>query len=322
MKRTLLLSAPLLLLCAAAACAPVPTTNTANTNAANANANSTTTAAAWTESDISAREREVWDALKAKNWDAFAAHLADDQLYVGPGSVSNKAQLLDGIKPLNITDFTLSDWRYVRLGDDAAIVTYTAAVRGDYGGQALPANHRERDSSVWVRRGGRWVGVFHQETTAQEPPAASPSPAATPAASPASSPAAAASPAAATTADAEANERMIWDLLKRKQWDAFAAHLAEDQIEVEPIGTWGRAETIRQVQAIDFSGVTLSNFRTLKLTDNATVVTYDVTGGPAAVFGPRGARHSTVWANRGGHWQAVFHQGTWIEPPPPPSPAK
>ncbi|HLL77283.1 MAG TPA: DUF4440 domain-containing protein [Pyrinomonadaceae bacterium] len=313
-----------LLICAAVACTPVPTANNANTNAANANAanaNTAATGAAWSESDITARERELWDALRAKNWDAFAASLADDQLYVGPGSVSDKAQTLEGVKPLNVTDVTTSDWRVVRLGDDAAVVTYTAAVKGDYAGQPIPADHTERDSTVWVRRGGRWLAAFHQETVAQKPPAASPSPAATTTASPAASPATAASPAAATTADAEANERMIWDLLKNKQWDAFAGHLAEDQIEVEPIGTWNKAESVRGVQAIDFSGVTLSNFRTVKLTDNATAVTYEVKG-PAQIFGPRGSRHSTIWVNRGGRWQAAFHQGTWIEPPPPPTPAR
>jgi len=318
MKR-ILAPAALLLLCAAAACTTVPTTNTVNTNAANANAANTNTAATtatWTESDISAQERALWDAIRSKNWDAFAAPLAEDQFYVGPGMVADKAQTVEMVKKLNLTDFTLSDWRMVRLDDDAAVITYTATARGDYAGQPLPADHMERDSSVWVRRGGRWVAVFHQESVAQKPPAASPSPAATTAASPASSPATTASPAAATTADVEANERMIWDLLKRKQWDAFASHLAEDQIEVEPDGVYTKAETVRGVQAIDFSGVTLSNFRTVKLDADAAVVTYEVKG-PARFFGPRGARHSTVWVRRGGRWQAAFHQGTWIEPPPP-----
>ena len=327
MKRMLLPSASLLL-CLAAACAPVETnTNTANTNAANSNAaNSNTTAtAAWSESDITAKERELWEAIKAKNWDAFAALLADDQLYVGPDGVENRAQSLEGIRRLNVTDYTLSDWRMVRLDDDAAVITYTAAARGDYAGQTMPADYRERASTVWVNRNGRWAAVLHHVTTAQEPPpAASPSPAATTAASPAASPATAASPAA-TTADVEANERMIWDLLKRKQWDAFASHLAEDQIEVEPIGVWTKEGTVRGVQGIDFSNVTLGDFRTIKLDADAAVVIYTVTGGSPQVFGPRGARHSTVWVNRGGHWQAAFHQGTWIEPPPPaasPSAAK
>lgn len=321
MKRTLAPAAAALLLCAAAACTTVPTTNTANTNAANTNAANTNTAAtgaAWTESDISAQERALWDAIKAKNWDAFAAPLAEDQLYVGPGSISDKAQTVENVKKLNLTDFTLSDWRMVRLDDNAAVIIYAATAQGDYAGQPIPADHMERDSSVWVRRGGRWVTVFHQESIAQKPPAASPSPAAPAPAAPAASPAA--SPAA-TSADVEANERMIWDLLKAKQWDAFASHLAEDQIEVEPDGVYTKAETVKGVQAIDFSGVTLSNFRTVKINDNATAVTYEVKG-PTAVFGPRGARHSTVWVNRGGRWLAAFHQGTLIEPPPPPTPAR
>ena len=33
-----------------------------------------------------------------------------------------------------------------------------------------------------------------------------------------------------------ANEKMIWDLFKSKNYDAFASFLAEDFIEVEPEG--------------------------------------------------------------------------------------
>jgi hypothetical protein len=319
----MLLPSASLLLCAAAACAPVPSTNTANTNAANSNAansNSTTAAAAWTDSDITAQERALWDAIKAKNWDAFAGHLADDQLYVNATGVANKAQSVESVKPLTITDATFSDWRVIRLDDDAAVVVYAAAMKGNYGGRAVPEGETERDSSVWVRRNGRWLAAFHQDTVARKPPASTPSPAATTAASPASSPATSASPAASTTSDVEANEKLIWDLLKRKQWDAFAAHIAEDQIEVEPDGVFTKAETVRGVQAIDFSGVTLSNFRTVKLDEDAAIVTYEVKG-PAQVFGPRGARHTTVWVSRNGHWQAAFHQGTWIDPQPPAPPA-
>src|SRR5215212_8582884 len=81
MKRLIALVA---LLCAASAC--TTTTENANTGAGNANANANATPAAAaagpTQADIEARERQVWDALKAKNWDAFAGMMSDDFIMV------------------------------------------------------------------------------------------------------------------------------------------------------------------------------------------------------------------------------------------------
>ena len=78
MKRLIALAA---LLVAASACATTTNTNEgANTNAnANANAAATATPAGVSQADLEAKERQVWDALKAKNWDAFAGLLADDR---------------------------------------------------------------------------------------------------------------------------------------------------------------------------------------------------------------------------------------------------
>jgi hypothetical protein len=47
----------------------------------------------------------------------------------------------------------------------------------------------------------------------------------------------------------------------------------------------------------------------VKVDADATIVTY-VVKGPRNAFGPKGARHTTIHANRSGRWLAVFHQGT------------
>ena len=65
----------------------------------------------------------------------------------------------------------LSDFKSVNLDDDAALATYT--VKGD-GTPGAPLGVRH--SSIWVKRGGKWMGLFHHGgTTVVEPaPAASP----------------------------------------------------------------------------------------------------------------------------------------------------
>ncbi|MCA1816786.1 MAG: hypothetical protein LC746_10340, partial [Acidobacteria bacterium] len=53
---------------------------------------------------------------------------------------------------------------------------------------------------------------------------------------------------------------------------------------------------------------------------DATIVMYTVKGtGPDHKSFTE--HHATVWAMRGGKWQAVFHHGTPVGPPPPPAAA-
>jgi hypothetical protein len=54
----------------------------------------------------------------------------------------------------------------------------------------------------------------------------------------------------------------------------------------------------------------------VKLDDDAALVTYLVKM-TAQGSEPAGERHSSIWANRGGKWLGVFHQGTPVKSAPP-----
>jgi hypothetical protein len=98
MKKVIVLAA---LLIAASACATTTTNTNENANAtANSNVSATPapTPQGVSQADIEAKERQIWDAIKAKNWDAFAANLADDFVIVSERGVETKAQTLDSIK--------------------------------------------------------------------------------------------------------------------------------------------------------------------------------------------------------------------------------
>ncbi|HEX9917532.1 MAG TPA: nuclear transport factor 2 family protein, partial [Pyrinomonadaceae bacterium] len=97
--------------------------------------------------------------------------------------------------------------------------------------------------------------------------------------------------------------------LKRKDWDTFAAGLAEDQIEVEPTGVYDKAGTLAAVKTVDFTRMTLSDFKETKFDDDATLVTYTVKG-PGPDGKPMEERASSIWVKRGEKWLAVFHHGT------------
>ena len=304
---------PAALLLCAAACAPAPSniantnTNAANTNATNANS----AAASWTDADVIAGDRAAWDAIKRKEWTAFSDMLAPEFIDVTPDGVYDKEATVAAVKKLELTDATLSDFKVVKINDDAAISIYTATSKGTMDGKPIPADGKAYHSTVKVWRGGKWLAVLHQETPSIPIPPPAPSAAAS--ASPAASATASASPAAspvATTSDVVANEKLIWDALKRKDWNAFANFLAEDQVEV-----WGetgistKAQSVKGVQSVDFSDFQLSDFKTVPIDDDAKIVVYTVKGtGPDKK--PFTERASSVWAVRGGKWLALFHQGT------------
>ena len=168
MKRITLLA---LLVLAASSCA----TTTQAPGDANANANANATPAATPKAEASpaaadaviAREKEVWENLRTKNPDGFAAMLADDFVYVAEDGVYGKAATVDGTRQMALTDVSLGDWKVVMLDKDAAVVAYTVTIKGTSGGQPI----REtpvRAGSLWANRGGKWVGVYHQETTVKK----------------------------------------------------------------------------------------------------------------------------------------------------------
>jgi hypothetical protein len=310
MKRLLALAA---LALAASAC--TTTTNT-NTGAGKANAGANANAAAAsptpagpTQADIEAKERQLLDAIKAKNWDAFAGLLADDFTLVSGDGLADKAETLDAIKKYDLTEYTISEPRLLKVDADLAVLTYTMNEKSSYDGRPM-SGKPFRASSAWANRGGKWVNVYHQESEVAEPPAAQPSPAA--AASPAASPATAASPAASPAsapASATDAEKAVWEAIKAKNSDAFANYLLPESLEVEPEGVFDKATAVKMITMFDASKFTLSDFKEARLDADATLLTYKVAGPDRGKMVEM--YHSTIWTNRGGQWRAAFHQGTY-----------
>lgn len=279
-----------------------PTTNreAAPTNTA---ATAPPASVAISEADVIAKEKAVWDAIKNKDYETFGNMLADSQIEVLPDALHDKAGSIAGVKEFEPTEVTFSDWKYLPIDKDAVVVVYRVDVKGKSKGKEFPPISA-RSSSAWVNRNGKWVATYHQEcevSTAPPPP--------TPKSSPAK---ASASPASTSTpvpagADPIATEQALWERLKKKDYDGFAAFLAPESIEVEPSGVYDKAGSVKGVSEVDFSKVQVSEFKSVPFDIDAALVTYVV-----KLPGSAPERHSTIWAKRDGKWLAVFHHGTPI----------
>jgi hypothetical protein len=255
-----------------------------------------------TEADAIAKEKAIWDAIKAKDYDAFGNMLADDQVEVTGEGVLDKAASITAVKDFEPVELAFSDWKFSSIDKDAFIVTYTVSVKGKFKGKDFPTQSG-RCSSAWVNHGGKWLAAYHQESPVKPPmppPAASKSPAAAEA-SPTGT-----TPVAATGPDPIANEKIVWDLFKAKNYDGFATLLAPTFIEVMSDGVYDKAGAIKGVAGFDASKFVLSDWKAVKLNDDAMLVTYTIkmSGTPGD-----GERASSIWAKQDGKWLGMLHHG-------------
>jgi hypothetical protein len=291
----------------AAACSTEPPTN--RETAANANKTASPATASMSEADATAREKATWDAIKKKDYEAFGNMLDKDYIEVENDGVYDHAGIISYVKDLSISEVNFSDWKVLPIDKDAMLITYNVNLKGTFKGKDVPPGPYHA-ASAWLNRDGKWLGIYYQETLAKTSPM-SPKPASSPAAKSSASPAA--KMAEATTGpDPAANEKMVWNAIKSKNYDAFGAFLAPDAIEVEADGVYDKAGSVKGVSMFDASKVELSDWKTVKFDSDASLVTYMVML-PGAK--PDHERHTTIWVNRGGKWMAFFHQGTPAETP-------
>jgi hypothetical protein len=283
-----------------AACQPVANEN----RAMNANTGTETKAMAPpSEADIIAKEKATWDAFRRKDADGFKKLLAPEFMGITGSGPANTEQTVTTMKDIEITDVTFADWKMKTIDKDAVLLTYTAKVKGTYKGTAVPEGPYY-EAAAYVNRNGEWLAIYYQETLSKTmPPPPPPKEGAKPSASPMAK-------AGDTTSDAEANEKLVWDSLKAKNYDAFGSYLASDSIEIEEDGVYDKAGSIKGVQGFDASKAELSDWKTVKFDDDASLVIYKVKISGMKPPASDTGYHSTIWIKRDNKWQALFHMGT------------
>jgi len=155
---------------------PPPAKATASAKAGASPAASTGT----TGPDAEANEKLVWAALKSRNYDAFASYLAPDSVEIEPDAINDKAGSVKGVSTFDASKTEQSEWKTVKFDKDSSLVTYMVKIPG-------MKPDRERHSTIWVNRDGRWLALLHIGTpVATATPAAKPT-ASVPAAKPSAS---------------------------------------------------------------------------------------------------------------------------------------
>ncbi len=120
------------------------------------------------ETQIVALEKMAFEAWKNKDRKFFEDHMAEAGQYLDLDGVGGKAQYVKAIIDNNctVTRYSLDNTKVTMLSNDVALLTYR------YAHDAVCGGHPEASplwaSTVYVKRGGKWLIAFHQEIAAAQ----------------------------------------------------------------------------------------------------------------------------------------------------------
>jgi hypothetical protein len=73
---------------------------------------------------------------------------------------------------LKVKTWKISDEKVTWVDPNTAVVTYKWTGSGTFQGQPFPPNVFA--STVWTKKGDKWLAAYHQESEAAKPPAPAP----------------------------------------------------------------------------------------------------------------------------------------------------
>ncbi len=118
------------------------------------------------EAQIIALEKQAWEAWKNKDLAFFQTYLTADALSVNTDGVFDKAQILEYYASCDVKNYSLDNFKFRMIEKNSALITFTANQDAVCGGKQNSLTVRA--SSVYVKRGGKWLNALYMETpTAQ-----------------------------------------------------------------------------------------------------------------------------------------------------------
>ena len=107
-------------------------------------------------------ENKMLDDL-AKHDEAFFAVIAPGSWSVDEGGWMKIDDFRQAWDQLKIDNWKASEMKVIPIGARSAIVTYKLEQKGSIAGQPFPS--QVYASTVWAQKNGKWMAVFHQEST-------------------------------------------------------------------------------------------------------------------------------------------------------------
>jgi hypothetical protein len=124
----------------------------------------TAPAATGVSATLIAQEKVLLESVVKHDVKSFSALIAPGAGSVDEGGYMAVAEFIKMFDQAKIDVQTPTDIKVISLGPTAAVVTYTLNQKGTFQGQPVPPTVYA--TTTWVNRGGKWLAMFHQESTA------------------------------------------------------------------------------------------------------------------------------------------------------------
>jgi hypothetical protein len=116
-----------------------------------------------------ANEHKLADAMMKKDKATVTALIAPDAWSADANGFMKAAELFAALDQLVIERYQISDEKVMWIDATTALVAYKWTGSGTFSGQPFPSNVFA--STVWTKKAGKWVAIFHQESEAAKPAA-------------------------------------------------------------------------------------------------------------------------------------------------------
>jgi hypothetical protein len=114
------------------------------------------------ETKIIAMEQQAWQAWKDRNVAYLRANTTETFLSISPEGVSDKAQVLKALPTeCKARSFSLHNFKFVMLDQNAVALTYTATMDAVCNGKKAPGNVRVMVN--YVKHGDRWLEAMYMQ---------------------------------------------------------------------------------------------------------------------------------------------------------------
>ena len=117
------------------------------------------------ETAITHLETSAWEAYKNKQADAFKKLMSEDYCGEYAEGIKNLDREVADMAKTDLRDYSLADMKVVFPSADVAVVTYKATIQQTSEGKDMSGTYNS--GSIWVKKGGKWLEVFHTEVKAQ-----------------------------------------------------------------------------------------------------------------------------------------------------------
>ncbi len=117
------------------------------------------------EKAITDLKKSAWETYKNKQGDAFKKLMSKDYYGEYAEGIKNLDREVADMAKTDLREYSLADMKVVFPSTGVAVIMYKTTMQQTSEGKDMSGPYNS--ASIWVKKGGKWLEVFHTELKAQ-----------------------------------------------------------------------------------------------------------------------------------------------------------